>query len=71
MDQFWSIFDQFCLIFDIIGQKVFEIWLGLPERQELFPGLVRGDRISSTIEYAIKQINARLFGAKINPEKMQ
>ena len=28
---------------------------------------VRGDRISSTIEYAIKQINARLFGAKIHP----
>ena len=36
---FWINFGQFLTNFDIIGQKVFENWLGLPERHELFAGL--------------------------------
>ena len=42
LDQSWSIFYQFRLIFDIIGQKVFKNWLRLPERHELFAGLRTG-----------------------------
>ena len=49
--------DQFWLIFDIIGQKVFKNWLGLPERHELFAGL---GKISPGMRLTSAKIDAEL-----------